>query len=48
MRRRRKRSYDYIKDFYEKYGLRENLKQNLLEEKTVGFLVEKAAVKEKA
>jgi trigger factor len=43
-----KRSYDYIKDFYEKYGLRENLKQNLLEEKTVGFLVEKAAVKEKA
>jgi trigger factor len=43
-----KRSYDSIKDFYEKYGLKENLKQSLLEEKTVGFLVEKAAVKEKA
>lgn len=43
-----KRSYDYIKDFYEKYRLKENLKQSLLEEKTVGYLVEKAAVKEKA
>ncbi len=43
-----KRSYDYLRDFYEKYHLRENLKQALLEEKTVGFLVEKAAVKEKA
>jgi trigger factor len=43
-----KRGYDYVKDFYEKYKLKENLKQSLLEEKTVGFLVEKAQVKEKA
>lgn len=43
-----KRAYDYIREFYEKYDLKENLKNSLLEEKTVGFLVEKAAVKEKA
>ena len=42
-----KRAYDYIKDFYEKYNLRENLKQSLLEEKTFNLLIEKAVVKEK-
>jgi trigger factor len=42
-----KRSYDYIKDFYEKYDLTGNLKNGMLEEKTLNFLVEKAAVKEK-
>jgi trigger factor len=42
-----KRAYDYIKEFYGKYDLEANLKNSMLEEKTVGFLVEKAAVKEK-
>ena len=43
-----KRAYDYIRDFYEKYNLRDNLKNSLLEEKTFNLLIEKAAVKEKA
>lgn len=42
-----KRAYDYIKDFYEKYDLLGNLKNSILEEKAINFLVEKAAVKEK-
>ena len=42
-----KRAYDYIRDFYEKYNLRDNLKNSLLEEKTFNLLIEKAAVKEK-
>ena len=42
-----KRAYDYIRDFYEKYDLRENLKNSLLEEKTFNLLIEKAVVKEK-
>jgi trigger factor len=42
-----KRAYDYIKDFYEKYNLRDNLKGSLLEEKTFNLLIEKAVVKEK-
>jgi trigger factor len=42
-----KRAYDYIRDFYEKYDLLGNLKNSILEEKTINFLAEKAAVKEK-
>ncbi len=42
-----KRPYDYIKDFYEKYNLRENLKISMIEERTVDFLIEKATIKEK-
>ena len=42
-----KRAYDSIREFYEKYNLRDNLKNSLLEEKTVNLLLEKAAVKEK-
>jgi len=33
-----KRGYDYIKDFYEKYDLRGNLKNGMLEEKPSIFL----------
>ncbi len=43
-----KKAYDYIRDFYAKYNLRDNLKNSLLEEKTFNLLIEKAAVKEKA
>ncbi len=43
-----KRAYDYIRDFYEKYNLRDNLKNSILEEKTFNLLIEKAVVKEKA
>jgi trigger factor len=42
-----KRAYDYIKDFYEKYDLTGNLKNSILEEKTINLLIEKAVVKEK-
>ena len=42
-----KRAYDYIRDFYEKYDLTSSLRNSILEEKTVGFLIDKAAVKEK-
>jgi trigger factor len=42
-----KRAYDYIRDFYEKYNLRENLRNSILEEKTFNLLTEKAVVKEK-
>jgi len=42
-----KRAYDYIKEFYEKYDLKANLRNSMLEEKTIGSLVEKATVKEK-
>ena len=42
-----KRAYDYIKDFYEKYDLKTSLRNSILEEKTVGFLIDKATVKEK-
>jgi trigger factor len=43
-----KKAYDYIRDFYAKYNLRDNLRNSLLEEKTFNLLIEKAAVKEKA
>ncbi len=42
-----KRAYDYIREFYDKYDLTANLRNSILEEKTVGFLIEKATVKEK-
>jgi trigger factor len=42
-----KRGYDYIREFYDKYDLRGNLRNGMLEEKTFNLLVEKAAVKEK-
>lgn len=42
-----KRGYDYIKEFYEKHNLTDNLKSSLLEEKTIDFLVENGVVKEK-
>jgi FKBP-type peptidyl-prolyl cis-trans isomerase (trigger factor) len=42
-----KRAYDSVREFYEKYNLRDNLKNSLLEEKTVNLLLEKAVVKEK-
>jgi trigger factor len=42
-----KRAYDYIREFYEKYNLRGNLKTSMLEEKTMSLLIEHAVVKEK-
>jgi trigger factor len=42
-----KRAYDHIRDFYEKYNLLGNLRNSILEEKTINLLVERAAVKEK-
>ncbi len=43
-----KRGYDYIKDFYEKHNLLENLKSSLLEEKTMDLLIGSAHLKETA
>jgi len=43
-----KRGYDYIRDFYEKHNLLENLKSSLLEEKTMDLLIESAHLKETA
>ncbi len=42
-----KRAYDYIRDFYEKYNLRDNLKTGMREEKTIDFLIANATIKEK-
>ncbi len=42
-----KRAYDYIKDFYRKYDLESNLRENMLQEKTINLLMEKATIKEK-
>jgi trigger factor len=42
-----KRSYDYVKEFYDKYDLTANLKSSIREERTVNFLLEKAVIKEK-
>ncbi len=42
-----KRAYDYIKEFYDKYDLKSNLRESILHEKTIGLLMEKAVVKEK-
>jgi trigger factor len=42
-----KRAYDYIRDFYDKYDLKGNLKNSMLEERTINLLIEKAVVKEK-
>jgi trigger factor len=42
-----KRAYDYVRDFYDKYELKSNLKESIIHEKTMGFLMEKAAIKEK-
>ena len=41
-----KRGYDYIRDFYEKHNLLDNLKTSLLEEKTMDLLVGSAQLKE--
>ena len=41
-----KRGYDYIRDFYEKHNLLENLKSSLLEERTMEFLTGSAQLKE--
>ena len=41
-----KRGYDYIRDFYEKHNLLENLKSSLLEEKTMDLLIGSAQLKE--
>jgi trigger factor len=42
-----KRAYDYIKEFYDKYDLKSNLRESILHEKTISLLMEKATVKEK-
>jgi trigger factor len=42
-----KRAYDHIRDFYDKYDLTANLRNSMLEEKTINFLLDKAVVKEK-
>jgi trigger factor len=42
-----KRPYDYVRDFYDKYNLTDNLKSSMLAERTMTFLVEKATIKEK-
>jgi trigger factor len=41
-----KRGYDYVRDFYEKHNLLENLKTSLLEEKTMDLLIRSAHLKE--
>ncbi len=41
-----KRGYDYIRDFYEKHNLLDNLKSSLLDEKTMDFLLGSAQLKE--
>jgi trigger factor len=41
-----KRGYDYIRDFYEKHDLLDNLKSGILEEKTMDHLIGSAHVKE--
>ena len=41
-----KRGYDYIRDFYEKHDLLDNLKSSLLEEKTMDLLIGSAQLKE--
>jgi trigger factor len=43
-----KRAFDDIRKFYENYNLMENLKEGLIQEKTIAFLRENALVKEKA
>ncbi len=43
-----KRGYDYIRDFYEKHDLLDNLKSSLLEEKTMDLLIGSAQLKETA
>jgi trigger factor len=42
-----KRSYDYVKDFYDKYDLTATLKSSIREERTINFLLDKAVIKEK-
>jgi trigger factor len=41
-----KRGYDYIREFYEKHNLLDNLKSSLLEEKTMDFLIGSSHLKE--
>jgi trigger factor len=41
-----KRGYDYIRDFYEKHNLLDNLKSSLLEEKTMDLLMGSTQLKE--
>jgi trigger factor len=41
-----KRGYDYVREFYEKHNLLDNLKSSLLEEKTMDLLIGSANLKE--
>ena len=41
-----KRGYDYVKDFYEKHDLLDNLRTSLLEEKTMDLLIGSSHLKE--
>jgi len=43
-----KRGYDYIKEFYEKHNLTDNLRSSMIEEKTIEFLIENGVIKETA
>jgi trigger factor len=43
-----KRSFEEIRKFYDNYRLLDNLKDGLVQEKTIGFLNENAIVREKA
>ncbi len=42
-----KKAYDYVREFYDKYDLTSNLRNGILEEKTIDFLIERTVVKEK-
>lgn len=42
-----KRAYDYIKNFYEKNNLLENLQASILEEKSLEFVINSATIREK-
>jgi trigger factor len=43
-----KRPYDDIKSFYEHHNLTENLKNSVVEEKTINFLRDNAIIREKS
>jgi trigger factor len=42
-----KKAYDYVRKFYDQYDLMGNLRNGMLEEKTIDFLIRKTLVKEK-
>jgi trigger factor len=42
-----KRAYDYIKDFYEKNDLLDNVRASILEEKSLEFVISNATIREK-